>query len=111
MEGELHRLREHLLTLAREARQQQQTLRETLRETIDELRKEVAEALQHLSQDMERVAQHAEAHTNRAVERLRNELLHTLVPPDHSLEQQRLLGALFVTLGRQLQNASRGEPA
>ena len=97
--------------MAREMRQQQQTLRTTLQETMDELRKEVADALQHLSQDVERMAHHAEAQTNRVVERLRNDLLETLGPRDHRLDQQRLLGELFVTLGKQLQEAGRGEPA
>src|SRR6266567_4583460 len=72
-------------------------------------RKEVAEALHRLSQDVERVAQHAEAQTSRAVERLRNELLEMLFARDRTTVQRHLLGELLVTLGRHLQEAGKEE--
>lgn len=111
VEAALHTLREQLLTMTRETQQQQHALQTNTRDTMDELRKEVAEALHHLSQDVERVGQRAEAHTNRAVERLRHELLETVLQRDHTQEQRQLLGELFVTLGKQLQSPGRGDRA
>jgi thioesterase domain-containing protein len=78
-----------------------------VRETTEELRKDVADALHRLSQDIERVAQHAEAQTSRAVERLRNELLETLFERDRTTVQRHVLGKLLVTLGRQLQESAK----
>lgn len=109
LEEELHKLRQQLATMAREQQQQQQTTLTTLRETVDELRKEVAEALHRLSHDVDRVAQHAEAQTNRALERLRNELLEALLERDHTTVKRHVLGELLITLGKQLQEASGGE--
>jgi len=109
IEEELHKLREQLVTMARERQHQHQATLVTVRETTEELRKEVAEALHHLSQDMERVAQHAEAQTSRAVERLRNELLKTLLERDYTTIQRHILGELLVTLGRHLQETGKGE--
>jgi hypothetical protein len=107
VEEELHKLREQLVAMTRE-HQHQATLA-TVRETTEELWKEVANALHRLSQDMERVAQHAEAQTSRAVESLRNELLKTLFERDYTTVQHHILGELLVTLGKQLQEADRGE--
>jgi DNA repair ATPase RecN len=107
IEEELHKLQEQLVTMARE-HQHQATLA-TVRETTEELRKEVAEALHRLSQDVERVAQHAEAQTSRAVERLRNELLETLLARDRTTVQRHMLGELLVTLGKHLQEAGKEE--
>jgi ABC-type transporter Mla subunit MlaD len=109
VEEELHKLREQLVTMAREHQHQHQATLATVRETTEELRKEVAEALHRLSQDVERVAQHAEAQTSRAVERLRNELLHTLFERDSTTAQRHLLGELLVTLGKHLQEAGKEE--
>jgi F0F1-type ATP synthase membrane subunit b/b' len=80
-----------------------------LREAIEELRKEVAEALHRLSQDVDRVAQHAEAQTSRAVERLRHELLEALLERDHTTVTRHMLGELLMTLGQQVQDAGKGE--
>ena len=80
----------------------------TLREAVDELRKEVAEALHRLSHDLDRVAQHAEAQTSRALERLRNELLETFFARDQTTVKRHLLGELFISLGKNLQEAGRG---
>ena len=107
IEEELHKLQEQLVTMARE-HQHQATLA-TVRETTEELRKEVAEALHRLSQDVERVAQHAEAQTSRAVERLRNELLATLLARDRATVQRHMLGELLVTLGKHLQEVEKEE--
>jgi DNA repair ATPase RecN len=107
IEEELHKLQEQLVTMARE-HQHQATLA-TVRETTEELRKEVAEALHRLSQDVERVAQHAEAQTSRAVERLRNELLETLLARERTTVQRHMLGELLVTLGKHLQEAGEEE--
>ena len=107
IEEELHKLRQQLVTITRE--QQQQTTLATMRETSEELRRDVAEALHRLSQDVDRVAQHAEAQTSRAVERLRNELLETLFERDHSTVKRHMLGELFITLGKHLQEARKGE--
>jgi len=107
IEEELHKLQEQLVTMARE-HQHQATLA-TVRETTEELRKEVAEALHRLSQDVERVAQHAEAQTSRAVERLRNELLETLLARERTTVQRHMLGELLVTLGKHLQEAGKEE--
>src|SRR5215831_5624120 len=109
LEEELHKLREQLVTMTREHQRQHQATLATVRETTEELRKEVAEALHRLSQDMERVAQHAEAQTSRAVERLRNELMQTLFERDYTTVQRHLLGELLVTLGRHLQETDKGE--
>ena len=109
VEEELHKLRQQLVTMAREHQHQHLTTLATGRETIEELRKEVAEALHRLSQDVDRVAQHAEAQTSRAVERLRNELLATLLERDRTTVQRHMLGELFITLGRHLQEAGKGE--
>ena len=109
VEEELHKLRQQLVTIAREHQHQHQATLATVRETTEELRKEVAEALHRLSQDMDRVAQHAEAQTSRAVERLRNELLETLLERDHTTVERHMLGELFMTLGRHLQEAGKGE--
>ena len=109
VEEELHKLREQLVTMARAHQHQHQATLATVRETTEELRKEVADALHRLSQDMERVAQHAEAQTSRAVERLRNELLKTLFERDDTTVQRHILGELLVTLGKQLQEADEGE--
>jgi len=109
VEEELHKLQQQLVTMVREQQQQQQTTLATLRETIEELRKEVAEALHRLSQDVDRVAQHAEAQTSRAIERLRNELLETLLERDHTTVKRHILGKLLITLGKDLQEASKGE--
>lgn len=109
VEEELHKLRQQLATVIREQQQQQQTTLTSLRETVDELRKEVAEALHRLSLDVERVAQHAEAQGSRALERLRNELLEMLFERDQSTVKRHLLGELFISLGKNLQEASGGE--
>jgi len=109
VEEELHKLRQQLATMAREQQQQQQTTLTTLSETVDELRKEVAEALHRLSYDVDRVAQHAEAQTSRALERLRNELLETLFERDHTTVKRHLLGKLLISLGKNLQEADEGE--
>ena len=109
VEEELEKLRQQLVNITREQQQQQQTTLTTLRETIEELQKEVAAALHHLSQDVGRVAQHAEAQTSRVVERLRNELLETLLERDTTTVTRHLLGELLMTLGRHLQKADKGE--
>ena len=109
VEEELEKLRQQLTTIAREQQHQHQTTLATLRETIEELQKEVAEALHRLSQDVDRVAQHAEAHTSRVVERLRNELLATLLERDDTTVPRHLLGELFMNLGRHLQETGKGE--
>jgi transposase len=111
LEEELQKLREQLATMARGQQQQQQTLLTTLRETVDELRKEVAEALDHLSHDVDRVAQHAGAQTSRALERLRNELLEVVLERDQTTVKQQILGELFITMGKHLQEAGRGDEA
>jgi predicted DsbA family dithiol-disulfide isomerase len=107
VEEELHKLRQQLAIIARE--QQQQTTLTTLREIVDELRKEVAEALHRLSYDVDRVAQHAEAQTSRALERLRNELLESLFERDQSIVKRHILGELLINLGKNLQEAGGGE--
>ena len=109
IEEELHKLREQLVTMSRAHQHQHQATLATVREATEELRKEVADALHRLSQDMERVAQHAEAQTSRAVERLRNELLETLLARDRTTVQRHMLGELLVTLGKQLQETDTGE--
>jgi hypothetical protein len=109
IEEELHKLREQLVTMARAHQHQHQATLATVREATEELRKEVAEALHRLSQDMERVAQHAEAQTSRAVERLRNELLETLLARDRTTVQRHMLGELLVTLGKHLQDTGKEE--
>lgn len=109
VEEELDKLWQRLETITREQQQQHQTTLATLRETIEELQKEVATALHRLSQDVDRVAQHAEAQTSRVVERLRNELLETLLERDTTTGTRHLLGELFMTLGRHLQEADKGE--
>ena len=109
VEEELHKLREQLVTMAREHQHQHQATLATVREITEELRKEVADALHRLSQDMERVAQHAEAQTSRAVDRLRNELLETLFERDRTTVQRHILGELLVTLGRHLQEIGKEE--
>ena len=109
VEEELHKLRQQLATMVREQQQQQQTTLTTLRETVDELRKEVAEALHRLSYDVDRVAQHAETQTSRALERLRNELLEALLTRDQTTVKRHILGELFSSLGKSLQEADGGE--
>ena len=109
IEEELHKLREQLVTMARAHQHQHQATLATVREATEELRKEVADALHRLSQDMERVAQHAEAQTSRAVERLRNELLETLLARDRTTVQRHMLGELLVTLGKHLQDTGKEE--
>ena len=109
IEEELHKLREQLVAMTREHQHQHQATLATVRETTEELRQEVADALHRLSQDMERVAQHAEAQTSRAVERLRNELLEMLLARDRTTVQRHMLGELLVTLGRHLQETDKGE--
>lgn len=109
VEEELHKLRQQLATTAREQQQQQQTTLATLRETLEELRQEVAEALHRLSQDVDRVAQHAEAQTSRAIERLRNELLGSLLERDHMTVKRAILGNLLINLGKSLQEAAKGD--
>src|SRR5215510_14722066 len=103
VEEEGHKLREQFLAMAREHQHRHQATLATLRETTEELRQEVANALHRLSQDVESVAQHAEAQTSRAVERLRNEHLKTLFERDDTTVQRHMLGDLLVTLGKQLQ--------
>jgi DNA repair exonuclease SbcCD ATPase subunit len=109
VEEELDKLRQQLVNITREQQHQHQTTLTTLRETIEELQKEVAAALHRLSQDVDRVAQHAEAQTSRVVERLRNELLETLLERDNTTVKRHLLGELFMTLGRHLQDTGKGE--
>ena len=109
IEEELHKLREQLVTMTRAHQHQHQATLATVREATEELRKEVADALHRLSQDMERVAQHAEAQTSRAVERLRNELLETLLARDRRTVQRHMLGELLVTLGKHLQETGKEE--
>ena len=109
VEEELHKLRQQLAVMARDQQQQQQALLTTLREAVEELRKEVAEALHRLSHDVDRVAQHAEAQTSRAIERLRDELLESLLERDHITVKRQLLGELFMSLGKNLQEDSGGE--
>src|SRR5262245_58617485 len=94
VEEELHKLREQHVTMASDQQHQQQATDANVRETTEELRQEVADALQRLSQDMESVAQHAEAQTSRAVERLRNELLKMLFERDYTTVQRHILGEL-----------------
>jgi hypothetical protein len=109
VEEELYKLREQLVSMARAHQHQHQATLATVREITEELRKEVADALHRLSQDMERVAQHAEAQTSRAVDRLRNELLETLFERDRTTVQRHILGELLVTLGRHLQEIGKEE--
>src|SRR5215475_8130424 len=109
IEEELHKLREQFVTMARDHQRQHQATLATVREATEELRKEVADALHRLSQDMERVAQHAEARTSRAVERLRNELLEMLLARDRTTVQRHMLGELLVTLGKHLQEVDKEE--
>ena len=109
VEEEMDKLRQQLVTSTREQQHQHQTTLATLRETIEELRKEVAEALHRLSQDVDRMAQYAEAQTSRAVERLRNELLETLLERDHTTVKRHMLGELLMTLGKHVQDAGKGE--
>jgi len=109
VEEELHKLREQLATMVREQHQHQQTTLATWRETIEELRQEVSEALHRLSQDVDRVAQHAEAQTSRVVERLRDELLETILERDQTTVKRHILGQLLIALGKNLQEAARGE--
>jgi ABC-type transporter Mla subunit MlaD len=109
VEEELHKLHEQLVSMAREHQHQHQATLATVRETTEELRKEVAEALHRLAQDVERVAQHAEAQTSRAVERLRNELLEMLLARDRTTVQRHMLGDLLVMLGRHLQETEEGD--
>src|SRR5262249_40096600 len=109
VEEELHKLQQQLATMAREQQRQQQTTLAALQESTEELRKEVAEALHRLSQDVDRVAQHAEAQTRRTVERLRNELLSTILERDHTTVKRHILGELLVTLGKTLQEAGERE--
>ena len=109
IEEELHKLREQLVTMSRAHQHQHQATLATVREATEELRKEVADALHRLSQDMERVSQHAEAQTSRAVERLRNELLETLLARDRTTVQRHMLGELLVTLGKHLQEVDKEE--
>src|SRR5437867_1799789 len=109
IEEELRKLQEQLVTMARAHQHQHQATLATVRETTEELRQEVAEALHRLSQDVKCVAQHAEAQTSRAVERLRNELLETLFARDRTTVQRHMLGELLVTLGRHLQETEKGE--
>jgi len=108
-EEALHKLQQQLVTMGREQQHQQQATLAAVRETVEELRKEFAEALHRLSQDVGRAAQHAEAQTSRAVERLRHELLETLFERDHTTVQRHMLGELFMTLGRHLQEDAPGE--
>jgi len=109
LEEELHKLREQLATMVREQQKHQQTTLATWREAIEELRLEVSEALHRLSQDVDRVAQHAEAQTSRVVERLRDELLETILERDQTTVKRHILGQLLIALGKNLQEASRGE--
>lgn len=109
VEEELHKLRQQLATMAREQQQQQQIMLTTLHETVDELRKEVAEALHRLSQDVDRVGQHAEAQTSRALERLRNELLEIVFKRDQTMVKRHILGDLFMSLGKNMQETGRGD--
>lgn len=111
VDAELQSMREQVLTLARETRQQHQSLLTGMQEAIDELRQEVAEALQHLSQDVERVGQHAEAQTTRVVERVRHDLLETLLQRTPRQDPRQVLGELLVRLGKQLQDTERGASA
>ena len=106
---EHQRQRDHVEEELHKLQQQQQTMLTTLRETVDELRKEVAEALHRLSHDVDRVAQHAEAQTSRALERLRNELLEALLQRDQTTVKRHILGELFMSLGKHLQEAGGGE--
>jgi hypothetical protein len=55
------------------------------------------------------MAQYTEAQASRAVERLRHECLETLLERDHTTVQRHMLGELFMTLGRQLQEDAPGE--
>ena len=109
VEEDLEKLRQQLVAIAREQQHQHQITLATLRENMEELQKEVAEALHRLSQDVDRVAQHAEAHTSRVVERLRNELLATLMERDNTTVPRHVLGELFMNLGRHLQDTDKGE--
>jgi uncharacterized protein Yka (UPF0111/DUF47 family) len=109
VEEELDKLRQQLVTITREQQHQHQTTLATLRETMEELQKEVAEALHRLSQDVDRVAHHADAYTSRVVERLRNELFAMLLERDNTTVPRHLLGELFMTLGRHLQETGEGE--
>ena len=108
VEEELHKLRQQLATTVHEQQRQQQTMLATLRETVEELTKQIAEALHRLSQDVDRVAQHAEAQTSRAIERLRNELLDTLLERDHTTVNRHLLGELFITSGEACAGSQSG---
>src|SRR5262245_47422115 len=109
VEEELHKLQQQFATMVRDQHQQQQATLTTLRETVDELRQEVAEALHRLSHDVDRVAQHAEAQTSRALERLRHELLAALFDRDQTTVKRHTLGEFLITLGKHLQEASMGE--
>ena len=111
IEEELHKLWQQLATMAREQHQQQEATLTTLREAVEELRQEVAEALHRLSHDVDRVAQHAEAQTSRAIERLRHELLETLFERDHTTVTRHILGELLMSLGKNLQETGRGGEA
>jgi uncharacterized protein YgbK (DUF1537 family) len=102
---ELHKLRQHLADVVRDQQQQQQKTFATFNEAVEELRKEISEALQHLSHDMNRAAQVAEGQRERALERLRKEILDTVLEHDKSTVKNHLLGELFITLGKQLQGA------
>lgn len=111
IEAALHTLREQLAALVQERQQRHQAVLTNIREVTEELRNEIGEALHRLAQDVDRVAQQAETQTNRAMERLRNELLHSLLSRDKTTVKRHVLGELLTALGKQLQDGVEdGEP-
>ena len=106
-EEEVHKLQQQLLTISREHQHQQQATLARTRDSKNCGKRSLKPCI--VSPRTWAVQRSTLGQTSRAVERLRHELLETLFERDHTTVQRHMLGELFMTLGRQLQEDAPGE--
>jgi hypothetical protein len=106
VEEELHKMRQQLTITTREQLQHYQAMSASFREMLEDMRKEFSDILRRLSRDLEHALRQSEAHSQQAIEKLRDEMLLVLCERDQTPIKRHMLGELLVTLGKQLQTTA-----
>jgi activator of 2-hydroxyglutaryl-CoA dehydratase len=106
VEEDLHKMQQQLTITTQEQRQHYQAMSAAFREMLEEMRKELSDTLHRLSRDLEHALRRSEAHSQQAIEKLRDEMLLVLCERDQTTIKRHMLGELLVTLGKQLQTAA-----
>jgi len=111
VDEDLHKMRQQLAAATEEQRQQHQSMSALVRETFEEMRKQLADALQRLSQESDHALRQSEAHNRVALEKLRDEMLQSLLERDRTTVKRQMLGELLITLGKKLRAAAKDQDA